>query len=113
MYSIDDLPIDLIKEFDAIYEPDTVIKLPNIGDIEVYILARNSTDIEEYAIVTYKNHIIDTLIIGKVGSMENDSDYFFSISNTYNNIKIIDVNGNTFKSYKIAEDGSIQLLNRL
>lgn len=107
LYNIEDLPFDLTQEFDTIYDPETVLRLPNIGDIEIYILARNATDVEEYAVVTYKDQIIDTLLVGRVGTMENDLDQFFSISNGYNNIEIIDVNGNNSKLYKIAEDGSI------
>ncbi len=103
-YDIKVLPINLKQGYADIKYIDTILKLPNINDIEVYILARNMTDVEEYTIVTYNKKIIDKLLIGKIGSADN-SDRRFSISENYKNIKI-NFNDKS-KNYKVNNSGNI------
>ena len=103
-YDIKNLPANLKEDYTGIKYIDTMFKLPNIKDIEVYILARNMTDIEEYTIVTYDKKIIDKLLIGKIGSADN-SDRRFSISKNYKNIEI-NFNDKT-KNYKVNNLGNI------
>ncbi|WP_413190812.1 hypothetical protein [Psychrobacter sp. AT9] len=103
-YDIKVLPINLKQGYTDIKYTDTILKLPNINDIEVYILARNMTDVEEYTIVTYNKKIIDKLLIGKIGSADN-SDRRFSISENYKNIEI-NFNDKS-KNYKVNNSGNI------
>ncbi|MGM8938606.1 hypothetical protein ACS8E2_07900 [Psychrobacter glaciei] len=103
-YDIKVLPINLKQGYADIKYIDTILKLPNINDIEVYILARNMTDVEEYTIVTYNKKIIDKLLIGKIGSADN-SDRIFSIGENYKNIEI-NFNDKS-KNYKVNNSGNI------
>lgn len=103
-YDLKVLPINLKEGYNDIKYIDTTFKLPNINDIEVYILARNMTDVEEYTIVTYNKKIIDKLLIGKIGSADN-SNRTFSISKNYKNIEI-NFNDKS-KNYKINNSGKI------
>ncbi|MCH1781849.1 hypothetical protein [Psychrobacter glaciei] len=103
-YDIKVLPTNLKEGYTDIKYIDTILKLPNINDIEVYILARNMTDVEEYTIVTYNKKIIDKLLIGKIGSADN-SDRIFSISENYKNIEI-NFNDKS-KNYKVNNSGNI------
>ena len=103
-YDIKVLPINLKQGYADIKYIDTILKLPNINDIEVYILARNMTDVEEYTIVTYNKKIIAKLLIGKIGSADN-SDRRFSISENYKNIEI-NFNDKS-KNYKVNNSGNI------
>lgn len=103
-YDLKILPVKLKEGYTDIKYIDTTFKLPNINNINVYILARNMTDVEEYTIVTYNNKIIDKLLIGKIGSADN-SDRVFSISKNY---KSIEINFNEkSRSYKINNSGNI------
>lgn len=103
-YDIKVLPINLKQGYADIKYIDTILKLPNINDIEVYILARNMTDVEEYTIVTYNKKIIDKLLIGKIGAADN-SDRIFSIGENYKNIEI-NFNDKS-KNYKVNNSGNI------
>lgn len=103
-YDVKNLPITLKDDYIGIKYIDTVFKLPSVNNIEVYILARNMTDVEEYTIITYNKKIIDKLLIGRIGSADN-SDRKFSISENYKNIEI-NFNDKT-KSYKVNKLGNI------
>ncbi len=106
-YDIEDLPFNLKDSYIGITYIDNVFKLPSINNVEIYILARNMTDVEEYTIVTYNKKIIDKLLIGKSGS-EDNSDRDFIINKNYENIEI-NLN-DEIKSYRINSLGKISVL---
>ena len=49
-YDLNILPVKLKEGYTDIKYIDTTFKLPNINNINVYILARNMTDVEEYIV---------------------------------------------------------------
>ena len=85
-----------------------MFKLPSINNIEVYILARNMTGIEEYTLVTFSDNIIDSIKIGSVGSI-SDYDRKFYIGDNYKNIEIYSNKG--VVKYYISNSGKIISFN--